>query len=172
MNIMQAQVEAFHNALEVPARHTPTALPADERRLRANLILEETVETLAALGFGFDHDAKLYERQPEHPAEQVKELSDLLYVVFGTFVTMGVDADPFFTQVHLNNLTKAGGTVRADGKRMKPEGYQPLDVRGIMHEYLKTHCNTCAAGGMMPPHFASPRCESGGYTHCSCDTCF
>lgn len=23
-----------------------------------------------------------------------------------------------------------------------------------------------------PNHFASPRCESGGRNHCSCDTCF
>lgn len=172
MNPMQEQVTEFHEALEVPVRHTPTALPADERRLRANLILEETVETLAALGFGFDHDAKLYERRPEHPADQVKELCDLLYVVFGTFATMGVDAAEFFTAVHANNMTKAGGEVRADGKRMKPPGYQPLNIRAVMHDYLKTHCNTCAAGGMMPPHFASSHCQSGGYTHCSCDTCF
>ena len=25
---------------------------------------------------------------------------------------------------------------------------------------------------MMPPHDASPRCESGKHPHCSCDTCF
>ncbi len=35
-------------------------------------------------------------------------------------------------------------------------------------------CATCIeyAGRMCPPHFASPRCESGGRRHCSCDTCF
>jgi len=26
--------------------------------------------------------------------------------------------------------------------------------------------------GFFPPHTASPRCQSGGYNHCTCDTCF
>lgn len=33
-------------------------------------------------------------------------------------------------------------------------------------------CGTCAEPGMKPNHDASPRCESGGHEHCSCDTCF
>lgn len=36
-------------------------------------------------------------------------------------------------------------------------------------------CVTCDAhrpGQMMPPHDASPRCESGKHSHCTCDTCF
>ena len=36
-------------------------------------------------------------------------------------------------------------------------------------------CTYCAAhkpGEMMPPHDASPRCESGKRNHCTCDTCF
>jgi hypothetical protein len=37
-------------------------------------------------------------------------------------------------------------------------------------------CQTCervkANGGFGPRHVASKRCESGGYPHCSCDTCF
>lgn len=38
----------------------------------------------------------------------------------------------------------------------------------------KERCKLCIAnaGQMYPPHFASTRCESGGYNHCSCDTCF
>ena len=37
-------------------------------------------------------------------------------------------------------------------------------------------CSTCeqikAEGGFGPRHNASRRCESGGYNHCTCDTCF
>jgi hypothetical protein len=37
-------------------------------------------------------------------------------------------------------------------------------------------CSECdrvkANGGFGPPHNASPRCESGGHNHCTCDTCF
>ncbi|MCR4294320.1 MAG: hypothetical protein NUW21_02205 [Elusimicrobia bacterium] len=37
-------------------------------------------------------------------------------------------------------------------------------------------CSACqriaAAGGFGPSHDASPRCQSGGRDHCTCDTCF
>lgn len=33
-------------------------------------------------------------------------------------------------------------------------------------------CDTTPAGAMMPPHFASPQCESGHGNHCTCNTCF
>ena len=35
-------------------------------------------------------------------------------------------------------------------------------------------CTYCQEnkGQMAPRHFASPRCESGGHNHCSCDICW
>lgn len=37
-------------------------------------------------------------------------------------------------------------------------------------------CRMCQeirnAGGFGPSHDASENCESGGHSHCSCDTCF
>ena len=33
-------------------------------------------------------------------------------------------------------------------------------------------CAVCRGGGAIPFHEASPRCESGGRNHCSCDRCF
>ena len=38
-------------------------------------------------------------------------------------------------------------------------------------------CNYCQASkeandSMMPPHFASSRCQSGGKNHCTCGTCY
>jgi hypothetical protein len=33
-------------------------------------------------------------------------------------------------------------------------------------------CATCAIDSHGPRHNASARCKSGGYAHCSCDTCF
>lgn len=175
---MQAQVAEFHDALEVTARQIPTRLPENERRLRATLILEEAFETIEALGFGFGgltngKPSVLPRFMPEHPIEQIKEISDLLYVTFGTAVTMGVDLEPFFTAVHENNMTKAGGEIREDGKRMKPIHYQPVNLRPVLNDYLKTICATCRDYGEAgPPHFASERCESGQYNHCSCDNCF
>jgi hypothetical protein len=39
---------------------------------------------------------------------------------------------------------------------------------------LKTGCQCCDKNGYIPGtpwHDASPRCESGGRNHCSCDVC-
>ena len=33
-------------------------------------------------------------------------------------------------------------------------------------------CDKYEHEGMMPPHKASERCESGGHNHCTCDRCF
>lgn len=34
------------------------------------------------------------------------------------------------------------------------------------------YCDAHRPNEMMPPHDASPRCESGKHSHCTCDTCF
>lgn len=42
-------------------------------------------------------------------------------------------------------------------------------------ECAKVNCNYCIENRgqmMMPPHFASLRCESGKRNHCTCDVCF
>jgi hypothetical protein len=43
-------------------------------------------------------------------------------------------------------------------------------------EWRTPPCSECehikANGGFGPPHNASPRCQSGGHNHCTCDTCF
>lgn len=45
------------------------------------------------------------------------------------------------------------------------------------HKARPGECTYCDAerlrhNSFHPPHDASPRCESGKYNHCSCDTCF
>lgn len=45
------------------------------------------------------------------------------------------------------------------------------------HKLPPGECPSCererAAGtDFHPPHDASPRCQSGGWAHCSCDICF
>jgi hypothetical protein len=44
----------------------------------------------------------------------------------------------------------------------------------VFRGQLVEDCNYCKTygGGMMPPHFASPYCQSGGRNHCTCGTCF
>lgn len=59
------------------------------------------------------------------------------------------------------------------GERMKALWQDPaFRERRILSNKRRARCKTCEAGGMMPPHTASLRCESGRRNHCSCDICF
>lgn len=59
---------------------------------------------------------------------------DIDVVVEGLRVRLGVDGRPVWAAVHAANMTKASGPVRADGKRLKPEGFRPPDVAGLLRE--------------------------------------
>jgi predicted HAD superfamily Cof-like phosphohydrolase len=61
-----------------------------------------------------------------------KELADLLYVVYGTAVSLGIDMEPVFKEVHRSNMSKVGGYKREDGKWVKPPTYSPADILPII----------------------------------------
>jgi predicted HAD superfamily Cof-like phosphohydrolase len=61
----------------------------------------------------------------------VDALCDLLYVTLGAAVEMGVELEPFFDVVHKANMNKTGGPIREDGKKLKPDGWQPPDIHGV-----------------------------------------
>lgn len=148
MNTYQAMVRQFHHAMGATIGQSPSMR---DRELRAKLIMEEAVETVAAMGFAVDaaiHKTKdgitgeqvaYFEKDypdPDFP-EAIDGLIDLLYVVFGAAVAWGVDLDPFFTEVHNANMAKLGGETRADGKVLKPEGWTPPDIKGILDREVK-----------------------------------
>lgn len=60
------------------------------------------------------------------------ELADLLYVTYGTFVALGLPADAIFEEVHRANLAKSAGLRRPDGKQLKPAGWSPANVLGVV----------------------------------------
>lgn len=57
---------------------------------------------------------------------------DLVYVLLGTLVAMGVDARPAWQEIQRANMAKEGGGLRGDGKVMKPEGWVPPDIVGVL----------------------------------------
>ncbi|MEC4681184.1 MAG: hypothetical protein VST67_10880, partial [Nitrospirota bacterium] len=61
-----------------------------------------------------------------------KELADLLYVVYGTAVSLGIDLEPVFKEVHRSNMSKVGGYKREDGKWVKPPTYSPASLEDIL----------------------------------------
>lgn len=57
---------------------------------------------------------------------------DLIYVVLGAMTTMGIDMRPVWDAIQTANMAKEGGSRRADGKVLKPPGWQPPDVAAVL----------------------------------------
>jgi predicted HAD superfamily Cof-like phosphohydrolase len=59
----------------------------------------------------------------------LKELTDLLYVIYGFAATFGWDIDTAFNRVHMSNMSKLGADgkpiYREDGKVLKGPNYKP-----------------------------------------------
>ena len=111
-------VREFHEALEIPVAFSPKVRRPE---LRAALIEEEARETCEAIRAG-------------DLIEAIDGLCDLLCVVYGAALEFGIDLDPFWREVHRTNMAKAGGPMREDGKRLKPEGWTPPDLRGVLRD--------------------------------------
>ena len=86
------------------------------KKLMRNLIKEEIKETLDAI-------------REDNLAELADGIADSIVVLLGTAVTYGIDIRPIWDIVHMSNMAKAGGKLRADGKMMKPEGWKPPDIK-------------------------------------------
>lgn len=97
----------------------PSSPSGDAADLRLALLREEFGELEAAIEVG-------------SPTGLADALADLLYVTYGLAITYGIDIRPVFEEVHRTNMLKDGGATRADGKILKPEGWQPPDIAGVL----------------------------------------
>ncbi len=136
---------AFHVRIGDRPPRAPIVPDGDTLALRLRLLEEEGREVREALQALADlaspaTDASSTDASTEASssarvaavAAAAHELADLLYVAYGTFVALGVDADEVFAEVHAANVRKAGAPRRADGKQLKPEGWRPADVAGVL----------------------------------------
>jgi len=117
----------FHKAINGSNPKKPLVPSTDVIKLRETLITEEYKETMEAFQKLKHSDAK-----KEQLANLMHELADLLYVCYGTFVDFGVDADKVFAEIHRVNMLKLSGPKRADGKQLKPEGWQPANILAVI----------------------------------------
>ena len=117
------KVKEFHKAFGQPVGESPQFLTDDRIALRRTLIEEEYEEFLQAI---YDGDL----------VNAAKEVTDLLYVVYGTAVEMGIDIDSVFDEVHSSNMSKLDENGKAifrdDGKVLKSDRYRPADVASVM----------------------------------------
>ena len=124
MNDAQKMVLEFHEQFDIQVAPKPCNPDEITQTLRARLIQEEFDELQEAM-----HSKDL--------AAIAKELADLLYVVYGTAVSLGIDMEPVFKEVHRSNMSKVGGHKREDGKWVKPPTYSTANLEPILKDQLQ-----------------------------------
>ncbi len=93
MNSQQRMVKEFHHRFGVFTRSSPGLVDEATRELRIKLIREELGE--------FEKVAK-----DKNLVKIADALADLLYVIYGTGVSYGIDLEPIFREVHESNMSK------------------------------------------------------------------
>jgi predicted HAD superfamily Cof-like phosphohydrolase len=138
----------LHEAIGQGHPNVPTQASDHVRGRRLTLLLEEVAELACAL-YGVkaeeyaDGLARLMlnvtmfhvDRAGIGPADLshvAKEAIDVHVVVSGTCAEYGIPEDKVYEVVHASNMAKAGGPQREDGKQLKPEGWKPPDVAGVI----------------------------------------
>ncbi len=119
-------LEEFHTVFGVHLEQAPTVDLDDATiALRVSLIQEELDEYREAA-------------EAHNLVAVADALTDLMYVVLGTYVTHGLQdlAEALFNEVHSSNMSKldANGQVlyRSDGKVLKSNLWRPPDLKVIL----------------------------------------
>ena len=120
MNI-ERDIKEFREAFGLPINEKPTLLESKDMRLHMSLVREELEETIEAYA-------------QKDLTEVFDGIVDMMYVLGGLAVHMGLPIEEGWREVHASNCSKLdenGEPVyREDGKVLKGENYFPprLDV--------------------------------------------
>jgi len=130
-------VKEFHSTFNKEPDPPKPTLPTPENIiLRMKLMCEELQETLHEFGYSVAFDitpVPAFAPSVDLELPKVaKELADLLYVVYGTAASLGIDIDEVFAEVHRSNMSKVGPDgvplYREDGKVLKGPNYTPPNL--------------------------------------------
>lgn len=125
----QSRVREFHERFDQPIRTVPELPSEDERNLRYDLLEEEWREYIEA--------------ESEHDIVAIADaLADMVYIIYGTAITYGINLDAVIGEVHRSNMTKVNPTTgkadyREDGKVEKPDTYEPANIAGVLYEQVR-----------------------------------
>lgn len=141
---------------------TPTIPSLEVRKFRASIILEEALETIwEGLGLsvlvrdaangrwialetkesaddgtrGIGGSVAAFTTTGKEPdlIKLADGCADLKVVTVGTEIACGINGQPVFEEVMRSNMTKDfSGTLRADGKILKGENYEPPNLEAIL----------------------------------------
>ena len=92
-------------------------------KLRSRLIREESKEACAELELPFSSEEAL-----------LKELCDILYVVFGTVWAYNLPIEQAFDRVHVNNMLKTSYPRDEFGKLTKPNDHPRVYLQDLLEE--------------------------------------
>jgi predicted HAD superfamily Cof-like phosphohydrolase len=119
-----AAVAEFHRAFNLPMRQSPsTEIDDDLAKLRVDLLEEEVGEFVTA-------------SEKADVIGIADALADIVYVVYGTALTYGIDLDSVLREVHRSNMSKLASDgkplIREDGKVLKSDRYFPPDIAAAL----------------------------------------
>jgi predicted HAD superfamily Cof-like phosphohydrolase len=149
MQNAQKQIREFMVKAQQETPDRPTMPDRAVRELRLKLISEELAELAEAFGYylyneddyneddskgvGAPHLALMPCGHTPNTVEAYDAILDLLVVVIGTAVAMGLQVAPGWEEVHKSNMSKfIDGHRRADGKWEKGPSYSPANLRPII----------------------------------------
>lgn len=151
---LNKHVEEVVKFMKNAGQKTPESICSpslDDRKLRANLILEEAFE-LINRGLGLDvylkpkddypdplsADFDLAENGRSDIVDAMDGAADLFWVgVAGTSIIFGCQLEPVLNEVNRSNASKfVDGYRREDGKWIKGPSYTPADVQSALWDRI------------------------------------
>lgn len=118
---------------------------AKEAALRFNLIFEELCELAEAMGYEVKGYAEIDLSEDQEvgavdPVAALDALTDLRYVVYGAYHTLGLSsvADEAFEEVHSSNMSKGVRCPQCDGDKKVHQTMESLE-----------ECHTCRGQGVI-----------------------
>jgi predicted HAD superfamily Cof-like phosphohydrolase len=123
-------VREFHDAFSIPDATEPTVDDQSINQLRVRLLREELEELVVAL-------------VEEDPVATLDALTDLQYVLDGTYLQLGFAAmkQDALLEVHRTNLAKLGPDGRpvidAMGKVQKPAGWTAPNLSAVIRRFRR-----------------------------------
>ena len=123
MNKEQKLVQDWHMRFSLLIEDKPRIPDPEIARLRISLIHEEAAEFKQAA-------------YREDLVAVADALADLLYVVYGTAVSYGIDMEPVFAEVHRSNMSKGDPAVirSSYGKILKSKNWTPPNLRPLIFD--------------------------------------
>lgn len=123
-------VKGFHEKFGVPVGKYPKLLNEDALKFRTAFMFEELNEFI-------------YHHAREDLSEAADALIDLVYVVLGTAVWMGLPWQELWDEVQRANMSKVPAEKQPYGARhqfdvRKPEGWRPPDIAGVLRRHERT----------------------------------